>query len=269
VPSVFDFGAGGRPPTHPALVDWLAAEFVHPTFGIETGQVVPAWSMKHLHRLIVTSATYRMASTPDGAALALDPDNRYLWRMNSRRLEAELVRDNVLWVAGRLDQTFGGPDIDHDQGLTVRRRSLYFRHAAEKQMEFMKIFDVAGVNECYERRDSVVPQQALALANSEISLVQSRLLARSLNGAVGHEPRTFVSAAFERVLARPVTDAEIEACTEFLNDQTRLFNENPVASGSCTNDMADGSKPSADAAVRAQENLVHALLNHNDFVTVR
>jgi hypothetical protein len=259
VPSVFDFGAGGRPPTHPALVDWLAAEFTDKN-----------WSMKHMHRLILNSATYRMASTPDDAALAIDPDNRYFWRMNSRRLEAELVRDNVLWVAGQLDPKFGGPDIDHNQGLTVRRRSMYFRHAAEKQMEFMKIFDAAGVNECYERRDSVVPQQALALANSEIALVQSRLLARNLAAAhSGKEAAEFVRSAFERVLARSATTAEAEACKSFLVEQAAMFQNMPEAKGNCTSDAADGSKPFADPLMRAQENLVHALMNHNDFVTVR
>jgi hypothetical protein len=268
VPSVFDFGAGGRKPTHPALLDWLAAELVQPTFSTGATHPPKSWSMKHIHRLIVTSATFRMASTSDGAALAADPDNRYLWRMNSRRLEAELVRDNVLWASGKLDLTMGGPEIDHQQGLTVRRRSLYFRHAAEKQMEFMKIFDAAGVNECYERRDSVVPQQALALANSELSLVHSRLLARELAAQSTNNPKSFVPAAFERVLARPATNTEIATCDEFLEAQARLFQENRGKTA-CADDPADGSKPSADCSLRAKENLVHALLNHNDFVTAR
>ena len=83
--------------------------------------------------------------------------------MPTRRLEAELVRDQIFFVAGRLDLATGGPDIDHAIGLTVPRRSLYFRHAAEKQMEFLKLFDAAAVTECYQRKESVVPQQALAL----------------------------------------------------------------------------------------------------------
>jgi hypothetical protein len=266
-PAVFDFGKGGRPATHPALLDWLAAELMEPsTLG---GRPPAPWSMKHIHRLIVTSATYRMASTPDDAALAADPDNRFYWRMNSRRLEAELVRDNVLWVAGRLDQTFGGPDIDHDQGLKVNRRSLYFRHAAEKQMEFLKVFDAAGVNECYERKESVVPQQALALANSELAVAQSRLLARSLAASTGSDPTAFTSAAFERVLARRATTAELEACAEFLVAQSRMFQQSPPNASDCAIDPADSAKPSADPSLRARENLVHALLNHNDFVTVR
>src|SRR5262249_41933583 len=106
VPTVFDFGRNGRPPSHPALLDWLAAEFMDRD-----------WSMKKLHRLMVTSSAYRMDSVNDGPGRALDPDNRWLWRMNSRRMEAELVRDSVLHVAGNLDLTMGGPDIPHQLGL--------------------------------------------------------------------------------------------------------------------------------------------------------
>src|SRR5262245_2381967 len=123
VPSEFDFGRNGQKPTNPALLDWLAAEFV------ERG-----WNFKELHRLILTSNAYRMDSTASPAMLKLDPDNRYLWRMNSRRMEGESVRDSLLAVAARLDETKSGPDIAHRLGLTVPRRSLYFQHAAEKQM---------------------------------------------------------------------------------------------------------------------------------------
>src|SRR5207248_195381 len=120
VPTVENFGAQGQPPTHPQLLDWLAATFMETTD--DGRRTTPAWRrsrgrssvvgslssvarpgfgwrMKALHRLIVTSSTYRMASTADPADAARDPDNRYLWRMNSRRMDAELVRDNVLFVA--------------------------------------------------------------------------------------------------------------------------------------------------------------------------
>ena len=170
VPSVNDFGRNGQRPSHPALLDWLAAELM------ERG-----WSMKAIHRLIVTSATYRQDSKPDPADLARDPDNVFLWRWTPRRAEAEVVRDCLFAVAGSLDSTMGGPDIDHQAGLTVPRRSLYFQHAAEKQMEFLQIFDAAGVTECYRRKESILPQQALALANSDLSLRQARRLARTLS----------------------------------------------------------------------------------------
>ncbi|MEQ2009676.1 MAG: DUF1549 domain-containing protein, partial [Limisphaerales bacterium] len=169
VPTPADFGRNGRPPSHPQLLDWLASEFV-----------ARGWSMKAIHRLLVTSSTYRMASTPDVASAKLDQDNFFLWRMNSRRLEAEAVRDNLLFVCGSLDLAMGGPEIDHNLGLSSKRRSVYLRLAAEKEVEFLKIFDGPAVTECYERRPSVMPQQALALANSELAQTEARRLAKQL-----------------------------------------------------------------------------------------
>jgi hypothetical protein len=254
VPSVFDFGRNGRPPSHPALLDWLAVEFM------ENG-----WSMKKLHKLIVTSSAYRLASTPDDADLALDRDNTYLWRMSSRRLEAEVVRDCVFYVAGKLDLTMGGPDIDHAQGMTTPRRSLYFRHAAEKQMEFLKLFDAASVTECYQRKESILPQQALALSNSELTLRHSRILARALHEK-NKDDAEFITAAFERVLARAPTAEEKAVCAEFLTEQTKRHAADKAPPAPPDN---DGRAPAADPALRARENLVHTLMNHNDFVTVR
>jgi hypothetical protein len=257
VPSVFDFGRNGRPPSHPALLDWLAAEFMNPS----TPTAKP-WSMKHLHRLIVTSAVYRQSSTPDEACLAIDRDNVYLWRMPPRRLEAELVRDSVLFVAGRLNLTMSGPDIDQNEGLKVFRRSLYFRHAAEKEMEFLKLFDAASVTECYQRKESIVPQQALALANSELTIRMARLLARDLNS--GHAAdRQFVTALFERTLSRVPTSAELAECLAFLAEQTRQF-----PSGAGPDDL-DGRKPSSHPGLRAREGLAIVMLNHHEFVTIR
>ena len=254
VPRVFDFGRNGRPPSHPALLDWLAAEFM------EGG-----WSMKRLHRLIVTSSAYRMDSTPDDAALKLDPDNVHYWRMAPRRLEAEVVRDCVLYTAGSLDLARGGPDIDYTLGMTVPRRSLYFRHAAEKQMEFLKLFDAASVTECYQRKESILPQQALALANSDLTRRHGRLLARKLAAQTGNDPLKFTTAAFETVLARSPTDAEKSECVAFLAEQTQRFTASKTKPATNT----DGVAPAADPAVRACEGLVHVLLNHHDFVTVR
>ncbi len=228
VPTTFDFGRNGQPPTHPALLDWLAAEFMD-----------HGWSMKHLHRLMVTSAIYRADSRPDPAAVAIDPDNRYLWRMNPRRMEAEVVRDSVLAVAGRLNLTIGGPDLDQQQGLTTFRRSLYYRHANEKQMLFLTVFDAANVNECYRRTASVVPQQALALANSSLTAENARAISARLGPTADNG--TFVADAFRCVLGRPPTPVEADECLRFLA-------------------YADRS--------RSRERLVHVLFNHNDFVTV-
>ncbi len=230
VPSTDDFGANGRAPTHPQLLDWLASELM-----------ARGWKMKELHRLIVTSSAYRLSATPDPANAKIDPDNRYLWRMNSRRVEAEAIRDNLLWTAGQLDPAMGGPEIDHNSGLTSKRRSLYLRTAAEKEVEFLKIFDNASVTECYERKQTVVPQQALALANSELTLDLAKRLATDL-GTRASANDAFITQAYRRILARAPKPPELAQCREFLTH--------------------------GDAA-RARENLVLVLFNHSDFVTVR
>jgi len=255
VPTEFDFGRNGQPPTHPALLDWLAAEFM------ERG-----WRLKALHRLMVTSAAYRMDSAGDEANQARDPDNRFLWRRNVRRMEAEVVRDSVLYVAGNLDLTAGGPDIDHALGQTSRRRSLYFRHAAEKQMEFLALFDAANVNECYRRTESIVPQQALALSNSALALGQARLLGRRL-AQEADTPAAFIRAGFETVLSRPPTRQEEETCARFLADQAALLADPRRLTAS--EGPANPVPPSADPTLRAREDLIHVLLNHHDFVTIR
>jgi hypothetical protein len=225
--------------------------------------------MKHMHRLIVTSRAYRMDSqaSPDNAAR--DRDNRFLWRMNPRRVEGEVVRDSLLHVAGQLDLTMGGPDIDHHLGLTSRRRSLYFRHAAEKQMEFLTLFDAASVTECYRRSESIVPQQALALANSSLALAQARLLAHSLSEKVDKsDAAAFIKAGFEQVLSRPPTDQESAACVQFLNEQAALLADGKKLTASA-GAPASSVRSAADPVQRARENLIHVLMNHNDFVTIR
>ncbi|HVJ80377.1 MAG TPA: DUF1553 domain-containing protein, partial [Planctomycetia bacterium] len=176
VASVFDFGHNGRAPYHPALLDWLAESLVQ-----------GGWKMKSVHRQMVTSAAYRMSSAvkTGDPNLARDPDNKSYWRMNSRRMEAEAVRDSVLAIAGRLDRKMGGPDLDQQSGLTSFRRSLYYRHANEKQMLMLTTFDAAGVTECYRRNETIVPQQALALANGPLTRESSRLLEKPLGTGLG------------------------------------------------------------------------------------
>jgi hypothetical protein len=256
VPTEFDFGKNGQPPTHPALLDWLAAEFMD-----------HGWSMKYMHRLLVTSAAYRMSSATSPSNEAVDPDNHWLWHQRPRRLEAEAVRDGVLFVAGKLDLTTGGPDLDQHLGLTNRRRSLYFRHAQEKQMEFLELFDAANVSECYRRSESVVPQQALALANSPLALAMSRILAKTLTQEAA-APETFVHSAFEQVLCRPPSANEQQECQKFLLEQAALLSD-PKKLSAFTAGAASQVPPSPDPTQRARESLVHVLMNHTDFVTIR
>lgn len=151
------------------------------------------------------------------------------------------MRDQLLFVAGKLDPRMGGPELDQAAGLTVYRRSLYFRHAHEKQMELLKLFDAAGVSECYQRRESVVPQQALALVNSPLSDAMAKALAKELSAK--SDPAKFTDAAFVRVIGRPPTAAEAKECAAFLAD----------------------AKPPADRRAA----LVLVLFNHHEFVTVR
>ncbi len=193
-----------------------------------------------MHRLMVTSATYRLlssAGSENNPNAAIDPDNVFLWRMNPRRMEAEIVRDSLLALAGELDPAMGGPEIDDTKGMESKRRSIYFRHSPDTQMEFLKVFDGPNPVECYERGESVVPQQALALANSQLSVEKARVLAAKL----GAGPE-FVRTAFETILGRPPSSDEQTVAARFLQRQ----------SGS-----------------RGRENFVHVLLNHNDFVTIR
>jgi len=286
VPSVTDFGVNGQRPANPALVDWLASELMSGEWKGKRREAIPLsplsstlstsaqpWSMKHLHRLLVTSSTYRMDSVYDAASAKIDPENRYLWRANTRRMEAEAVRDSVLYVSGQLDVTAGGPDLDPNIGLTNKRRSLYFRHSMEKQVEFLNTFDQVPPAECYERPETVMPQQALALSNSALSVAQARVLAAELWKQVADRPaaqanRDFVSAAFQQVLSRPPSAIERTECERFLAEQAGLLAD-PKKLTPFTTGVPGAVPPSKEAAQRARESLVHVLFNHNDFVTIR
>ncbi|MGY8671385.1 MAG: DUF1549 and DUF1553 domain-containing protein [Verrucomicrobiia bacterium] len=229
VESVADFGMRAPEPKHLELLNWLAAEFM-----------AHDWSMKHLHQLIVTSAAYRRDSSAldaDVHTLKTDPDNAYYWRANPRRMESQLVRDNLLHLAGTLDRTVGGPAIKATAG--GNRRSLYFRHGRDDVPKFLSMFDDADFLQCYQRSESVVPQQALALSNSEVSLTSAEKIAALIKT---DDDVKLVSAAFETILNRQPDPEETAACVGFMK-------------------RMNGS----DRHVR----LVHALLNHNDFLVIR
>jgi hypothetical protein len=282
VPTVANFGLNGNVPSHPGLLDWLAAEFMDHD-----------WSMKHLHRMIVLSNTYRQSSSqlqreghriaahatgavarPGTAAHAIDPENRFLWRMNARRMESEVVRDSILSASGQLDTAFGGPEIAESQGQESRRRSLYFRSTPNEKMAMLEVFDQANPNECYRRQESVMPQQSLALSNSVLCLNQSRLLARRLTSEAGSDSSlsctsAFVVAAFEQVLSRAPTAEELRVCQKFLARHTALIRSDQAKTAFSSTSGAAALAPAADSHIRARENLVHVLFNHNEFVTIR
>ncbi|MFM7075817.1 MAG: DUF1553 domain-containing protein, partial [Planctomycetaceae bacterium] len=261
VPSVFNFGLAGARPTHPRLLDWLAVELR------ESG-----WSLKHLHRVILTSRTYRMRSAPDSGAdprASADPGNFLLWRQTPRRLEAEVVRDSLLALAGILDPSRGGPEIDPAAADITPRRSLYLRHTPDDRAALLEAFDAPSAAECSERRESVVPQQALALANGAFALEQSRRIAARVRGRLpaGAGDDAFVAEAWLVVMGRPPAEAERDACRRFLASQAARY-----AAGGLT-PFAVGPRaalaPAADPAIRAGESLVHVLVNANEFLTVR
>ena len=230
-----DFGANGKKPTHPALLDWLAAEFM------ERGH-----SFKQMHKLIVMSSTYRMASTTNEADAKIDPDNVWLWRAPTRRMEGELVRDNLLAAAALLDAEVGGPDIDNKDAETSHRRSIYLRQAQEKKVEFVRIFDGPSVNECYQRERSIKPHQALALLNSQLTRDATTALEAELSAAAKSDYQAFIDTAFARILARAPKPDEVALCQTYLTDSN-----------------------AAKDPTRARQQLLTILFNHNDFVTIR
>jgi hypothetical protein len=253
VETVFDFGRNGKRPSHPALLDWLAVELM------ENG-----WKMQHLHRLIVTSRTYRLQSAAGAnPSVARDPDNRLYWKANAKRLEAEAVRDSLLYVAGELDPTIGGPVLENSEELKSKRRSLYFSIFPEDggHLKFLELFDAPDACECYRRADSVMPQQALAMTNNQLALSQSRVLARRLSDQVGKSASddAFIAAVFEQVLTRRPSDAEMNACRGFLTKQRDLYRQADPKT------LAASMEP----VLRSRESLVRALFSHNDFVTIR
>lgn len=184
VSTIANFGRSGAPPTHPELLDWLATEFVR-----------QGWSMKAMHRLMLTSTVYRQSSDNDSAKAAVDPDNVLLWCWQPRRHEGETVRDSILHVSGRLNPQMYGPPApvtvqpdgsivtaDDEQG---RRRSIYVIVRRSQHLTMLDLFDTPMMEiNCLERAESIVPMQALALLHSPFvegaaSALADRLLACS------------------------------------------------------------------------------------------
>jgi mono/diheme cytochrome c family protein len=244
VANVFDFGRRGTPPTHPELLDWLAVELM------DSG-----WSLKHLHRLMVTSEAYRLNSSGAGATAnrKIDPENRYYWRMNPVRMDAPILRDSLLVLAGVLDPAMGGPSIPTTEEV-ARRRSIYFVHSHNDHHRFLSMFDDASVLECYRRQESILPQQALTLSNSRFSLDMAVRINTRLHERLGTvADREFVRAAFKTILACLPTAEEEAECERMLAQLTRGLQRQ--------------NRP--DAQRRARGQLIQALLNHNDFITIR
>jgi hypothetical protein len=271
-----DFGQMGETPSHPELLDWLATEL--PRRG---------WSLKEMHRLMVTSATYQQASRPQAGdwtpeqtqaareswqrALEIDPANRLLARMNRLRLDGESIRDAMLLSAQRLSTRRGGPGVmpplptellstllkkqweESPDEEDHRRRSIYLFVRRNLRYPLFDVFDRPDTNaSCPERNRSTTAPQALWQLNSEFSLAAARDLAAYLISQAGQQPREQIALAYRRTLCRPATDEELKSAIEFLARQTQRLSEL--------------EEPTHDPAREALAHLCLALFNLNEFI---
>lgn len=233
-----DFGRMGKEPSHPELLDWLASDFR------DNGH-----SLKRLHRLILTSATYQQSSANDPEMASKDSDNVYYWRMNRRKLEAEAIRDSVLKVSGKLDETMFGPSfqdfviqkpehsphyqyhLHNPEDPKAFRRAVYRFLVRSQQQPFMTTLDCADPSLLVDKRnESLSALQALVLLNNGFMLVQSKAFAERLERDIPKDQR--VEQAFFTALGRRPTASELETLTALakqhsLADLARvLFNLN-------------------------------------------
>ena len=287
-----DFGKMGTDPTHPELLDWLATEL--PRQG---------WSLKRMHKLLLTSAVYRQASkpasadwTPDEQASAaaswktgrrLDPENRLLARMNRQRLDGESIRDAMLDAASRLSLRQGGPGVRAPLPAEVAatllnknqwiispdiedhsRRSIYLFVRRNLRYPLFDAFDRPDTNaSCPRRNRSTIAPQALILLNSEFSLDAARRLAGFVLSHAGTSHDAQISLAYARVLGRLPAQEEIAVALQFLDSQATLLKESnrPAAELALPVPFPDGFEPHRAAALT---DFCLALFNLNEFVYV-
>jgi mono/diheme cytochrome c family protein len=201
-----DFGLRGEPPTHPQLLDWLAATFV------ENG-----WSIKELHRTLVLSSGYRQSSVDRPEAAALDPENRLLWRMNRRRLEFEALRDSLLAVAGRLDTRMGGKGEEIAAPPFGKRRTVYGFIDRQNLPGLFRAFDLASPDSTSPQRfTTTVPQQALFLMNSPFPAEQARALVARPDVVAAKTDEERIDRLHRLTFGRPADPAEVKLGLEFL-----------------------------------------------------
>jgi len=254
VPTLDNFGKSGMSPSNPELLDWLATEFVG-----------SGWSIKSLHRLIVTSSVYRQASTARPEGLAKDPENQRLWRMTPRRMEAEAARDAVLAAAGTLDNTMFGEPVPTETKKSGEvspagenkngRRSIYQIVRRSAPQNFLNAFDapVMEIN-CIRRGRSTSATQALALMNGDFVTAQAehfakRLLAQAPGEADGAHTAK-IRYAFRLAFGREPTADELDVSTSFLDRQRKHYS-----------DLSSGEQ-----ALRALSDLCQVLIGANEFI---
>ncbi|MBO0862442.1 MAG: PSD1 domain-containing protein [Chloracidobacterium sp.] len=277
-----DFGRNGQQPTHPELLDWLAVEFSQSQ----------GWSLKRMTEMMVLSNTYQQSSTIDDAKAKIDPDDKLLWRMNRRRLDAEAIRDEVLAVNGSLNEQMGGPSIKvplepevydtiftehepdnlwpvHPDPRQHTRRSLYLIRKRNVRLPLLVAFDAPDLMAvCGARQVSVHALQSLTLMNSEFMLKQSRALAERLFKEAGEDELARISRLFELTLAREPRPDELRLTQNFLKGQAAVIRER-IARGETVSkplDSPKGSKSADGAMAAAWVDLCLATMNLNEFV---
>lgn len=219
-----NLGLSGAEPSHPELLEWLTAEFV------ESG-----WSLKRLHRLILTSAAYRQASLLNESAYRTDPDNHLLWRFPVRRLDAEAIRDAMLFVSGELDLTLGGPYVPTtrngsgevlvgESSSGANRRSLYLQQKRTQVLSQLNLFDAPTlVFNCSQRTSSTMPLQSLTLLNSEFAVNRGKQFATRLDREAGEDVARRVTHAFELATSRGPSPDELTAALSFVDEQAKEY----------------------------------------------
>jgi mono/diheme cytochrome c family protein len=264
-----DFGTQGDRPTHPELLDWLAAEFVR------TG-----WDVKRLHRLIVTSAAYRQSSDYRADVAEIDPLNKLLARQNRLRLDAELIRDAALSASGLLTNELGGPPVTPPQPDGVfdftqdkkpwktatdrqrYRRGLYTYLLRSSLYPAMTVFDFPDPNvTCTRRNRSNTPLQSLTLANDQTFVEFARGLAERILQTDGDDT-TRLRTAVKRCLSRDPASLELARLSAFLHQQRTAFADNPTAAKYLAGESA--TNPAETAAWVA---VSRVLLNLDEFIT--
>ncbi|BDC52569.1 hypothetical protein F183_A48840 [Bryobacterales bacterium F-183] len=227
-----NFGKTGEAPTHPELLDWLASEFID-----------KGWSMKAMHRLMLMSDAYQMASDDIEANRKIDPTNRMLWRQARTRVEAEVLRDSVLAVAGTLDKTIGGPGVfpfidpalfaastkrdwpgKAETDASTFRRSIYVFSKRTIPLPMFDLFDKPDTNSaCARRNRSTIATQSLILMNSGFAMHQAKMFAERLRLDVGNDVQAQVERAYEIALSRKPSARETELALGFIkNNPTGL-----------------------------------------------
>ena len=205
-----DFGARGERPTHPELLDWLAAELI-----------ANGWRLKPIHKQIMLSAVYQQSGTRDEAKLKIDPDNRLFWRRPSRRLEAEIIRDTMLAVSGVLDRRQFGPGTLDPASL---RRSVYFTVKRSKLVPMMTVFDAPdALGSLAERPTTTVAPQALLLMNNPHVRGYAQAFARRLAPDGKTPPDAAITAGYLHALARPPSAEELADALAFIRVQTASY----------------------------------------------